>query len=429
MKHLKIEQLEKYAARRLNSNEMADVLLHLDGCAACFESFQTMFPELSDAAREVSLNDLTADDAEVFHLDYDEHLRPFVDYEADEVTREIVESHLANCAFCARAVRELREFSDNLRLQQAAGKPKFYGAADYRSRRFTTADFWRLTIPAAAILTLVIGGWLVWRQSATTDFIAENQPPITAPSVAANENSFNRPPENSTAKPEIKLPVAPVENDLTNVNKKVGSDKNRESNQTNDEILPAALPPDFRAKFNNALRTQKINLPDFIAGLREKNNLRGETANEKNIIIAPDAQAERVLRPVFRWRQFGEKSAVFVVTVYDKDFNQIAVSPKLKNLSWRANVSLERGKIYQWQVAAENSAESYTARFKVLDENSIARLRKIENAAPNLPLVRGIGYASEGLLDDAAREFQKEIKKNPHGNTAGKLKDSIRRHR
>ncbi len=88
------------------------------------------------------------------------------------------------------------------------------------------------------------------------------------------------------------------------------------------------------------------------------------------------------------------------------------------------NLSDER-KIYKWQVKTERSADSYPAQFKVLDENAIVRLKIIEKAAPYSPLARGIGYASEGLLIEAEREFQKEIKNDPRGNLARKLKDSL----
>ena len=101
----------------------------------------------------------------------------------------------------------------------------------------------------------------------------------------------------------------------------------------------------------------------------------------------------------------------------------------MRDTQWKSNVILERGKIYKWQVKTEKSADSYPAQFKVLDENALVRLKKIEKAALNSPLVRGIGYASEGLLSEAEREFQKEIKNNPQGNLARKLKDSLTKNR
>ena len=379
MKHLEAEQLKKYGERRLKPAEMMQTVLHLDECRVCFDSFQAMFPALCDAAKEVSFGDLTADAAEIFHLDYDEHLRPYIDYEADEVTREIVESHLENCQFCVRAVRELREFSDSLHLREVekedTDESTFSGATDYRLRRFTNGNFWRVFLPVITILILGIGGWLIWRQSATQTFVVENRMSQNVPQAAANENPFNRPPENSAANQEINR----RENDSANKSPNVGGDKKRESNGTEDELLSAALPPDFRARFRNAVRTQKINLPTFIADLRDKGNLRGESNGEKNVIISPSAQAERSLRPTFKWRKFADDGESYIVTIYDEKFNQISVSPNLRDTKWQPDSLLTRGKVYKWQVKTAVSTESFAAQFKVLAENAIARLKKNRN--------------------------------------------------
>lgn len=432
MKHLGREQLKKYGERRLNAEETSPIILHLDECGACFDSFREMFPALSDAARKVSFDALTADDADIFHLDYEEHLRPFVDGEADAVTREVVASHSANCSFCARAVRDLQEFSDSAALREIkknnSVKAVSSGAFVHHSRRFSTANFWRLSLPAAAILIFGIGGWLFWRHTEPQNFIAENQTPKNAPPVSANRSSSEQPEENlalNRANNQTESLIAPRENHPANVKSNTVEAKHREANQIEDELLLAALPPDFRAKFQNAVRTKKVDLPKFIADLREKSNLRGASNGEKNVILSPNAQAERSTRPVFRWRKFAVDGEGYVVTVYDENFSQVAVSPNLPETKWQPDISLKRGKIYRWQVKSEKIDESYMGSFKVLDETAFSRIKKIEAAAPNSPLIRGIGYASEGLLAEAANEFEKEIKRNPRGKPARNLKKSL----
>ncbi len=432
MKHLEIEQLKKYAERRLSGDEMTRAVLHLDECGACFHSLQKIFPALSERAREVSIGDLTADGEENFHLDYDEHLRPYVDFEMDETTREIVETHLQNCVFCERAARELREFSDSLRLRQIKkddwAAPEISGSTDYRPRRILTGNFLRLALPAIAVLILGVGGWLVWR-AATRDYIAENQTPKVKSKVAANENSFNRQLENSPVKAktkEIESANLPREINSADVKSNSITDENMKSVQTEDERLLAALPPDFRVQFQNAVRTQKINLPAFVAELqREDGNLRGAASDAKNAVLSPDAQAVRSSQPTFNWRKFAADGEEYVVTIYDEDFNLVAVSPNLRGAKWQSNVPLKRGKFYKWQVTAGKSTESYAAQFKVLDANALARLKAIENAAPHSPLVRGIGYAAEGLLTEAVRELEKAVRENPRDGLSKKLKNSL----
>lgn len=430
MKHLEPEQLKKYGERRLSAAETSRIILHLDNCGACFERLRQTSPAVSDAAREVSLDVLTADEAETFHLDYEEHLRPFVDGQADAVIVEIVESHSANCAFCVRAVRELREFGESLRLAPEI-ETKDFARSPHHRRGFSIANAGRLFLSAAAILILGIGGWLFWRQTATQNLVAESETPQTAPSVAMNENNFRRQAENPAENREIKekdLPIVPREDVSINKKTAASDDKNRASKPTKDEILIAALPPNFRLQFQNAVRTQEIKLPAFINDLRENGNLRGESGVEKNSNLAPAAQAVRDLRPVFKWQKFAAAES-YVVTIYDENFNPVAVSLNLRETKWQSNVPLQRGKIYIWQVRNENSSASYSAQFKVLDANALARLKKIENAAADSPLVRGIGYASEGLLIEAEQEFQKEMIKHPRRSLAKKLKDSLAKSR
>ncbi|MCY7346593.1 MAG: hypothetical protein LH614_10290, partial [Pyrinomonadaceae bacterium] len=234
--------------------------------------------------------------------------------------------------------------------------------------------------------------------------------------------------ENLSANREVKtinLPILPREINSANKKSKAIEAENLEPNPAADERLLAALPPDFRVRFQNAVQTQKIELPAFIAELREDSNLRGAPNDEKKQILSPNAQAVRDLRPTFRWRKFAAAGESYVITIYDKDFNQVVVSPVLQATKWQSNVSLERGKIYKWQIKTAGSAETFAARFRILDAKAAAGLREIEIAAPRSPLVRGIGYAAEGLLTEAAQEFQKEINKNPRGKLAQKLKDSL----
>ena len=432
MEHLTSEQLKEYGRRQLDAGEMAQAVFHLDECGACFASFQQLFPELSDEAREISVDNLTAEEAEVFHLDYEEHLRPFIDREIAEAEREIVESHIQNCSFCARAVRELREFSDGLKLREiekdSAGVPVSSHSGGSLPRRFAGGNPGYLFFSAVAILILGFGGWLLWRQTETKIFVAENQMTASAPKGAGNENSFNQSTDSSPANPAVKeneSPVAPPEDNSTNKKPESVGGKIPESKQPEDERLLAALPADFRARFQNALQTQEIKLPAFIADLRENINLRSESRSGKNITLSPDGQAVKDTRPTFNWKKFAAAGEAYVVTIFDANYNRIAVSPNLRDTQWRSNGILERGKVYGWEIKTEKSADSYSARFRVLDENAIERLKKIEKAASNSPLARGIGYASEGLLSEAEREFQKEIRNYPSGKLARKLKDSL----
>lgn len=421
------EQLKRYAERYLNIEEIMQTVLHLDECRECFGNFQKMFPDLSDAAREIATEIFTADEMETFHLDYAEHLKPFVDSEADAVTREIVENHLQNCSFCAQAVRDLREFSESFHSPKTRKKSDTENSPKYFLPKFYGGNVWRLILPVIAILILGAGVWLIWQQSESQSLFVENQAPKINPPLTANENSINPPTENSRNAPKTNFPTSLRKKDGKSEKANSNVIQELESKQSKEENLIADLPTDLRAQVENVIRTQKVNLPPFIAELRAAQKLRGNSDAEQQNILAPNDQSVRFSAPIFRWRKFGDSE--YVVTIYDKDFNQIAVSPILKDEKWRANLSLKRGKIYSWQVKSEKSSEFYTAQFKVLEIEAVQRLKKVENRTANSPLVRGIVYASEGLLNESALEFQKEIKKNPHDNLAEKLKNSLFRSR
>jgi len=418
--HLAIEQLERYSERQMNAEEITQTLLHLDGCRACFDAFQRTLSELSPTLPEISFDALTGNDPEVFHLDYAEHLRPYVDFETDEVRREIVASHLQNCSFCARAVRELREFSDSLKLRTVEQEKKsadllFAPPSNYPPPHFYNGNLRYWFLPAAAVLISLIGGNLVWRQSDTTPLIAETRISRAVPKTAVNENSVERLLESKSAKTVIKTQSVPTlrrnDNSFKEKSSAVGGQLPAAVQPKGDEKLLAALPPNFRAQFETALRMQKIEMPLFIAELREESNLRGDSAAVKDVILSPSAQDERNSRPVFKWRKFSDGTDHYLVTIYDQDFKQIAASPRLQNLKWQSSVSLERGKIYNWQVKTANSGNSYSARFKLLDVSAVVRLKAIENAVPHSVLAYGIAYASEGLLIEADQMFQKALKK------------------
>jgi lipopolysaccharide biosynthesis regulator YciM len=62
----------------------------------------------------------------------------------------------------------------------------------------------------------------------------------------------------------------------------------------------------------------------------------------------------------------------------------------------------------------------------VLDADAHDRLTRLEKAAPNSRLARGVAYAQAGLLDEAEAELQKLLKENPRSRVARDLLRSLR---
>src|ERR1043165_2616924 len=99
--HLSQTQLAGYSGRTLYPDELLAVDSHLASCDECHERLTRIMPGTSVDSGE-----------EPFHLDYDEHLHPYVDGTANEIDREIVDSHVAQCSRCADELRDLLAFRE-----------------------------------------------------------------------------------------------------------------------------------------------------------------------------------------------------------------------------------------------------------------------------------------------------------------------------
>ena len=104
--HLAQAQLAAYTRRTLDPDELLGVDRHLASCDMCHERLTRMLPAVTKAAISPSFEP----GAGRFHLDYDQHLAPYVDGKADDIDREIVDSHVALCSKCAIDLKDLLAF-------------------------------------------------------------------------------------------------------------------------------------------------------------------------------------------------------------------------------------------------------------------------------------------------------------------------------
>src|SRR6185369_7427641 len=101
LEHLSEKQLTGYRERSLDSQELLAVDRHLASCDLCHERL-TRIP--------LGASILFESNDEPFHLDYEQHLEPYVEGTANEIDREIVDSHVAVCSRCAAELKDLLEF-------------------------------------------------------------------------------------------------------------------------------------------------------------------------------------------------------------------------------------------------------------------------------------------------------------------------------
>src|SRR5436309_778845 len=106
--HLSKQQVDRYSGRTMSSTEFLLVSDHLAACESCrrlvgeTEGIHARFTSLRADLRSEALSS-------PMHLRY-EQLTAYVDQAAEDVEREIVESHLEICSRCAAEAQDLRAF-------------------------------------------------------------------------------------------------------------------------------------------------------------------------------------------------------------------------------------------------------------------------------------------------------------------------------
>ncbi|HEX2272048.1 MAG TPA: zf-HC2 domain-containing protein, partial [Pyrinomonadaceae bacterium] len=299
-------QLIAYGARTLNPDELLAVDRHLATCDACRDRLAGMLPKMT--ARPYDLSN----DEEPFHLDYDQHLVPYVDGVADDIDREIIESHIALCPRCAEEVGDLQEFrqqSSQPARQTDRGVKTWVGWRDQRPQT------WRRPLAAGLALVFSILGITAavsfWDRSRTPQPkhvgsvpSPENDPktvnsPASSPGQVATQPSPDR-PDLQGEEPLITLYDA---------GGKILYYGNGDSKGLD------ALPPDLRATVENVLVTRRFGRSPALGNLYESNGrLRGGSEGQDTIVqLSPVGVILETDRPVFSWRAL-EGASEYVVT-------------------------------------------------------------------------------------------------------------------
>ncbi len=395
--HIVKKHLEKYGKRELSSAERVKVILHLSKCEVCLREFQEMFPNITNPNREIILPSSEAATDEPFHLNFEEHFQPFVDNEISEIDREIVESHVKVCSFCAASLRDLQEFRQKLELQTIVAGQNQTGFWQ-KIAAFFDQNYKSLALAFGLVLTIGLGimFWLKFPKGEET--IAQNSPiPFEPPIKSENSNGAD------------------------NVNQQITVETNKNSNKsenTNQQPKNAVESP-------KEVELANLVLPKFLNDLRieETGTVRGsnDLPTQKIAVISPNGSVIRGSSPVLRWQNVPNIQS-FEVSVFDNDFNPVAKIDSVSGNSWRV-ANLPKGKIYQWQVSAKSVAADGKAtnfigqsKFYIVSERDENRIKQAKDG-----LEKGKAFAEAGLLREAAGEFRRYLTENPNSETARKF--------
>ena len=108
-------------------------------------------------------------------------------------------------------------------------------------------------------------------------------------------------------------------------------------------------------------------------------------------------------------------------------------SGEISGTDWMPDQDLATGINYQWQILAQHGSERVTfpkptrnpPRFRVVDATTAARLRELAERRGGVHLLLAVEYGKAGLIEDARRELEAELKNTRHAEAVERLIHSL----
>jgi hypothetical protein len=300
------------------------------------------------------------------HPDHDA-LIAFAELRLDEADREIVVSHIAVCAQCAEDVRDISDMRGQMAAPPLAPK-----------------HTWKYLVASAAAIAAVLIIAIVLRR-----------------------------PDQRISTKEISSVSAP-------------------SASPRDAVLSS----EEQSLVASATATGRVDLPANVRALAGTvGQLLGSSASPS--VMQPMSPSGTVVAngtPQFSWRAVAG-AASYRVAVFDEHFREVASSGSIASTSWTPSAPLPANATLAWQVTAHLSNGSEVlapappqpeARFSVLDAASAEKIAALRARLTDQPIALGILLAKSGLLDDAAREFDRAAAQPSQAALAAQLHASLR---
>ena len=423
--HLSQTQLAAYIERALHPGALLAIDNHLASCDVCHERLRGMI--VPGAVKPADSS------GGPFHLDYDQHLEPYVDGRVDDNDREIVDSHVALCSKCATDLRDLLAFKQQQPVPAIAGESRVTSA----KRNQWLPQWALLSNPAwatavAVMAVFVLGLPVLWWTTQPTSPSFETMSPEQRRAQGTGQPS----PATSQTNPNHRdVPVPPREAPLLVLN-----DAGTEVivNQRGHLEGLDGLAQDLRESVEQALTTRRLGVSPALTGWSTRvENLRGVFETPSTFApVAPTNVVVETDRPTFRWRALAA-ALHYVVTIYDAKLRQVRSSGPISGTEWTMPNALERGVTYSWQISAFTEGETVVspkpplpeARFRILDQRALAALVKLKASAGTSHLAMGVFYWKHGLLEEAEHEFQSLATANPGCAVVRELLANVRRQR
>ncbi len=431
--HLTDRQIKLYHDCTITAAELVGLDSHASACADCRRRLAATGQEEQKFLSLKKVFDSASED----HPDY-ERFAAYVDGTLMKEAAGLMEAHLSACRECQLMVSDLMVFRDevapdfNKVYAPPASSPDSTSLGRRLMASLNSAFAFKspaLTMSFALMALFIIGVvfWLVllrsYRPRDTQPQVAQSPTSTPAPEVNAQGDNNNPAPT-----PEAAPEAPPVLLALNDGARRVAVDK--EGNLTGlDE-----LPPAHRQAIKTALTTQQAANASALAGLGKRGGgLRGAGDNSTFGPLNPVGKVILTDRPQLNWSRL-DGASHYRIIIYDSDFNVVSSSQELTTNNWTVPRSLDRGRIYLWQVVATKDGQetkapvppAQEARFKVLEQSRANELSQARRSYAGSHLSLGVLYAQAGLLEEAEREFRLLLKANPNSDVARNLLRNIR---
>jgi len=441
--HFSVSDVEQYRRGGGAPEELLALDDHLASCGAC----RVRLAEGERDGEALSslrsgLQDLAAFDAD--HLSFEE-LSAYVDGSLDPVELEMAKSHLAVCRDCESEVRDLTVFSEAASPQSTKeyapsvstperAAPRRNVLAFFWPRASNRTPVWAILATAAVIFAVIAGVWVVLKSKAErTTEVAQARIASPAPSAVVETRDPAATDGENIPQPDITpTPTPPTEAEAFVV---LNDGAGRVTLDVAGKLSGVStLSPAQEEAIKSALKTQKTVNSAALDGLGRAGVLLGGAASGESFNVrGPFGTVVESPRPMLRWDALTGATG-YKVTVYDSNFNSVAASPLLTTTFWTVAQPLKRGAVYSWYVTAQKEGAEIKsprppapeAKFKILDANRDAELRRLRLANPRSHLALGVLYAQAGLLEEAERELTALVRANPKSDLARRLLDNVR---
>ena len=392
--HLSEEQITRYIKRDLAPNDLLQSDDHLAACSVCSARLRGLPAD----ALVLNMGPTTVNHE---HLSYDQ-MESYVEDRLDPVAREIADVHIDVCRSCRSDVTELaamqRLVEEDPRRQRTAPQTDGAPKPGRKFNFFSLNPLTRISLAAGALLlaTVVIGYFALRSMNGPIEISTVSVQPVPAvtPPPGPDSSDSGAPPvsaSNVFANSATGIPV---------------------------DSLPEGV--------RQAIARTTLRLPNELKELEGgQGTLMGGTDEIPFTLSSPVGKAVLSAQPKLGWKPLPGADG-YSVEIYDGGFQLVASSGNIGVTTWQPGKPLPRGRTYSWQVTAFRDGKEIKspvrpapdARFLIVSSRAASEITETRQKAPRNHLALGVAYANAGLLDEAAREFRKELSINPGSTPA-----------